>query len=548
MRSSATTIVTTGTASGKSLCFQLPTLDVLSRDARARALFLYPSKALAQDQARSLHAFGVKRARPAIYDGDTPREQRADLRRRANVVLTNPDMLHLGILPNHPAWGDFFKNLAIVVIDEAHVYRGVFGSHVANVLRRLRRVCEIHGTVAALPAGVGDGRQPGRAGDAADRVRRRARDRRATARPGTTRTIAMWNPPVTDEATMARRSPLAEAADLLASLVIEGARTIVFMKSRKAVELMARFAVLELERARASRAGGADRALPRGLHARSSGASWRRGWCPASCSAWSRPTRWSSASTSARSTRRSASRSRARSPRCGRCGGARGGAGAGWRSTWPARTRSTSSSAGTRTSSSSARSRRRSSTTRTSSSTRRTCCARRTRRRWSRPTRRCSARAGASSRRCSSARATCASARTARSSRAGRRSTRRATFSLRSASRDGVAIVNLDDGEVIGDVDIGPAPSTVHQGAIYLHGGRQFEVVAFDFDDRRALVRPFDGHWYTQVKRETDTHIERVLEERVGARRAALLRHRRRERAGAGLPAPAAWPTTSRST
>src|SRR3954468_3485005 len=140
------TIVTTGTASGKSLCFQLPALDVLSRDARARALFLYPSKALAQDQARSLHAIGVKRARPAIYDGDTPREQRADLRRRANVVLTNPDMLHLGILPNHPAWGDFFKNLAIVVVDEAHVYRGVFGSHVANVLRRLRRVCEIHGT------------------------------------------------------------------------------------------------------------------------------------------------------------------------------------------------------------------------------------------------------------------------------------------------------------------------------------------------------------------------------------------------------------------
>src|SRR6187549_492514 len=95
----ATTIVTTGTASGKSLCFQLPALDVLSRDARARALFLYPSKALAQDQARSLHALGVKRARPAIYDGDTPREQRADLRRKSNVILTNPDMLHLGILP-----------------------------------------------------------------------------------------------------------------------------------------------------------------------------------------------------------------------------------------------------------------------------------------------------------------------------------------------------------------------------------------------------------------------------------------------------------------
>src|ERR671924_1749153 len=133
------TIVTTGTASGKSLCFNLPTLDVLCRDARARALYLYPTKALAQDQARALNALGVARARPAIYDGDTPREQRSAIRRRSNIVITNPDMLHLGILPNHPAWGDFFANLAVVVVDEAHVYRGVFGSHVANVLRRLRR-------------------------------------------------------------------------------------------------------------------------------------------------------------------------------------------------------------------------------------------------------------------------------------------------------------------------------------------------------------------------------------------------------------------------
>ena len=115
------TIVTTGTASGKSLCFQLPTLDTLCRDSRARALYLYPAKALAQDQARALHGLGVERARPAIYDGDTPREQRAQIRRRANVVLTNPDMLHLGILPNHPAWADVFANLALVVVVEAGV-------------------------------------------------------------------------------------------------------------------------------------------------------------------------------------------------------------------------------------------------------------------------------------------------------------------------------------------------------------------------------------------------------------------------------------------
>src|SRR5215210_3960154 len=141
------TIVTTGTASGKSLCFNLPTLDVLCRDARARALYLYPTKALAQDQARALNALGVTRARPAIYDGDTPKEQRSAIRRNANVVLTNPDMLHLAILPNHPAWANFLANLAVVVVDEAHVYRGVFGSHVANVLRRLRRVAGAYGTV-----------------------------------------------------------------------------------------------------------------------------------------------------------------------------------------------------------------------------------------------------------------------------------------------------------------------------------------------------------------------------------------------------------------
>ncbi|MEA2154641.1 MAG: box helicase protein, partial [Solirubrobacteraceae bacterium] len=123
------TIVTTGTASGKSLCFNLPTLDALCRDAKARALYLYPTKALAQDQARAINAFGLTRqVRPAIYDGDTPREQRTQVRRRSNLVLTNPDMLHMGILPHHRQWGDFFSNLAVVVVDEAHVYRGVFGS------------------------------------------------------------------------------------------------------------------------------------------------------------------------------------------------------------------------------------------------------------------------------------------------------------------------------------------------------------------------------------------------------------------------------------
>src|SRR3954453_5145244 len=133
-------IVTTGTASGKSLCFNLPTLHALLTKPTARALYLYPTKALAQDQARALNAFGLTRqVRPAIYDGDTPREQRRAIRERANVVLTNPQLLHVGILPNPRAWDRFLAQLEVVVVDEAHVYRGVFGSHVANGLPPLRR-------------------------------------------------------------------------------------------------------------------------------------------------------------------------------------------------------------------------------------------------------------------------------------------------------------------------------------------------------------------------------------------------------------------------
>src|ERR687886_524291 len=138
-------IVTTGTASGKTLAFNLPVLDALARESKTRALYLYPTKALAQDQARSLAALRVPRVRAAIYDGDTPTERRWQIRRWANLILTNPDMLHVGVLPHHDRWGDVLANLRYVVIDEAHVYRGVFGSHVANVLRRLRRLARVYG-------------------------------------------------------------------------------------------------------------------------------------------------------------------------------------------------------------------------------------------------------------------------------------------------------------------------------------------------------------------------------------------------------------------
>ena len=236
------TIVTTGTASGKSMCFNLPTLDVLCRDRKARALYLYPTKALAQDQARALSAFGLtKRVHPAIYDGDTPREARADIRRRANVVLTNPDMLHLGILPNHPAWAELFANLAVVVIDEAHVYRGVFGSHVANVLRRLRRIATYYGSQPRFllaSATIANPVELAQGLTGLPDIRLVDND---TA-PLPSRRTAIWNPPLLDEQLGTRASTLAEAAELLAELVTAGARTICFMKSRKGVELILRMA------------------------------------------------------------------------------------------------------------------------------------------------------------------------------------------------------------------------------------------------------------------------------------------------------------------
>lgn len=231
-------IVTTGTASGKSMCFNLPTLDVLCRDTRARALYLYPTKALAQDQARAINALGLTRqVRPAIYTGDTPREQRRDIRRRANLVLSTPDMLHVGILPRHESWGDFFSNLAVVVIDEAHVYRGVFGSHVANVLRRLRRVANAYGCEPRFLLASATVANPVELAERLtgyDDVALVDED----GSPGAAREIAMWNPPLEDEATGARRSTLAEAADVVSELVRQEARTICFIKSRRAVELV----------------------------------------------------------------------------------------------------------------------------------------------------------------------------------------------------------------------------------------------------------------------------------------------------------------------
>jgi DEAD/DEAH box helicase domain-containing protein len=232
-------IVTTGTASGKTLAFNLPVLDALAREPKRRALYLYPTKALAQDQLRALGSFRLPKLRAAIYDGDTEAERRWQVRKWANLILSNPDMLHVGVLPHHDRWGDVLTNLAYVIVDEAHVYRGVFGSHVANVLRRLRRLARVYGAEPQFLLASATIANPGEL--AASLIGSGTTVIGADAAPRAERTVALWNPPLTDEELGLRASPLGEASKLMAELVSRGLRTLCFAKSRRAAELIHRF-------------------------------------------------------------------------------------------------------------------------------------------------------------------------------------------------------------------------------------------------------------------------------------------------------------------
>ena len=244
-------VVTTGTASGKSLAFNLPVLDAIAREPKTRAFYLYPTKALAQDQARALTELRRKGLKPAIYDGDTPAERRWQIRKWSNLILTNPDMLHVGVLPHHDRWGDVLHNLRYVVVDEAHVYRGIFGSHVANVLRRLRRLARVYDAepqfllASATIANAGE-LAAALTGEPATVVER-------DTSPKAEREIVIWNPPLLDPELGQRASPLGEAARLLSQLVSDGLRTICFAKSRKAAELIHRFAAERVDAATARR-------------------------------------------------------------------------------------------------------------------------------------------------------------------------------------------------------------------------------------------------------------------------------------------------------
>jgi DEAD/DEAH box helicase domain-containing protein len=235
-------VVATGTASGKSLAYQLPVLARFAQDCRATALYMSPTKALAADQLRALEALALPDVRPAPFDGDTSSDARDWARRHARWVFSNPDMLHRSLLPRHSQWAMFLRRLQFVVVDECHTYRGVFGSHVALLLRRLLRVCARYGSRPTLVLASATVAEP-----AAFAGRLTGRDVVAVTEDGSPaagRTIALWEPPLLPELTGENGAPVrrpagTEAARMLADLVLEGARTLVFVRSRRGAEVAA---------------------------------------------------------------------------------------------------------------------------------------------------------------------------------------------------------------------------------------------------------------------------------------------------------------------
>jgi DEAD/DEAH box helicase domain-containing protein len=505
-------ILTSGTASGKSLSFNLPVLDGIARDPKRRAFYLYPTKALAQDQARKLAELRPPNLREAIYDGDTPREERPSIRRRANLVLTNPDMLNVGVVPHHKRWGDFLANLGWVVVDEAHTYRGVFGSHVANVLRRLRRMARLYGADPRFIMASATIANPAELAGKLTGLEFELLDDDGAPRAG--REIAMWNPPVIEAATQTRRSPVSESAELLCELVRRGVRTICFMKSRRGIELINRMASMRLaedgdgelaERIAPYRAGytpqqrreieaklargellavAATDALELGIDVGELDAAicvnfpgtvaslkqmWgragrrRRGlavyvagqdgldqfFCRHPDEFLGRPVESAILDHASEQIRMQHLVAAAYELPLGGGEGDDEVFGEGWRD----------------------------------------------------------------------AAERLVTTGELRRARGERYMTRSGNFvagriSLRSASADSLAVIDVSSGEMIGQVEAERAFSTVHPGAVYLHMGRSYEVAEMDLDARRAIVRPFDGDYYTQVKKETEVFIDEVQTQR----------------------------------
>ncbi|MET8677297.1 DEAD/DEAH box helicase [Streptomyces sp. NPDC004647] len=271
-------VVATGTASGKSLAYLTPVLSALLDGSEApngrgaTALYLAPAKALAADQRRAVAELAEplgSAVRPAVYDGDTPVEEREWVRQYANYVLTNPDMLHRGILPAHPRWSSFLRALRYVVIDECHSYRGVFGSHVAQVLRRLRRICARYGSDPVFLLASATSADPARAATRLTGLP--VAEVTDDASPRGELVFALWEPPLTElhgeQGAPVRRTATAETADLLTDLAVQGVRTVAFVRSRRGAELIALIAQ--------ERLAAVDRSLPGRV------AAYRGGYLPA---------------------------------------------------------------------------------------------------------------------------------------------------------------------------------------------------------------------------------------------------------------------------
>jgi len=240
LRAGRDLIMATGTASGKTLVYNAAFAEAALTTPKATALYLYPTKALARDQLRAVRSLKIHEMKAAVYDGDTPKAERPLIRKNANLVMTNPDMLHLSLLPDHARWADFFFRLSLVVVDEAHVCRGVFGSHVAMVLRRLRRLVAHYG---GDPRWCLASATVGNPGELATRLTGLEVDEVVDdASPRGVKLFALWNPPILDEDSGQRRSALTEASRIMGALVEDGVRTIGFTRSRRAAELLAEFA------------------------------------------------------------------------------------------------------------------------------------------------------------------------------------------------------------------------------------------------------------------------------------------------------------------
>ena len=233
-------VVVTGTASGKTLCYNLPVLDRLLRDPQARALYLFPAKALAQDQVAGLRRGDPLWSLPvAAYDGDTPQDARPAIRANARIVVSNPDMIHTGILPHHTLWAEFFRHLQFIVIDEMHAYRGLFGSHVANVLRRLKRVARFYG---ATPQFILTSATIANPAELAERLIEEPValvDNDGAAKGE--KHFLVYNPPIVDYALGIRRSTLLESVRLAQGLLNYNVQTIVFAGARRTVEMLLKY-------------------------------------------------------------------------------------------------------------------------------------------------------------------------------------------------------------------------------------------------------------------------------------------------------------------